>query len=72
MSAGSMLAGFRDGRLDLVPRCIIHIADGALARHRDHGLATTNYLNSISFNFDLENLPALDRTKFSTRALEAQ
>lgn len=30
------LAGFSDGLLDLVARGIIDIADGALARHRDH------------------------------------
>lgn len=31
-------------------------------------LQIAHYLNSIAYNFDLNNPPRLDRTKFSTRS----
>ncbi len=32
-------------------------------------LAATNYLNSVAFNFDINDPPRLDRSKFSAKSL---
>jgi hypothetical protein len=34
-------------------------------------LKVASYLNSVAFNFDMNNPPLLDRTKFSVRSLSS-